>query len=108
MIDLLLTWPHPAVGSAKSMGAPGYNDLMYVYVDDPSSVAALVENARCAVHAGLGVSSLFGLGGVRPEIMARDGGSMQETLVMLNELLEAGLISQVEFDAKRAEILACL
>jgi hypothetical protein len=34
--------------------------------------------------------------------------SAKERMVELNELLEAGLVSQGEFDAKRSEILASL
>ena len=106
--------PGHFLANARSPEAVRYHDRLVMYVEQPDQVGALVRSAReAAPHVSTGQFSgglLAGLlSAVAPEAMMREpmgGGDARETLTMLDELLECGLITRSEYDTKRAEVVA--
>jgi len=43
-----------------------------------------------------------------PAVMERDGPTAEQKLTELKSLLDKGLITQPEFDSKKAEVLAAM
>ena len=81
--------------SSKFVEGPGRWDVVFVA---PADAAAPVVMASAApvVMASAAI----------PAVMERDGPTAEQKLTELKSLLDKGLITQPEFDSKKAEVLA--
>jgi hypothetical protein len=105
------------LASGHSADARRHPDRMVLYVDEPEDVALLIRAAKLAAPPYMAgpldplaaVEDIFGhLGGVlpvRPQQMVRGHHDSRQALESLQELLALGLITQAEYDAKRAEVI---
>lgn len=77
-------------------------DILQAAAENPGAAGA-------GAGMGLGLAGLAAVGGMAGQVLDGSGGkSPAETLKELKELLDAGLITQQEYDEKKKEVLARL
>ena len=79
--------------SSKYVEGQGRFEIVFVA---PAGASAGVDAAAPVVMASVGI----------PAVMERDGPTAEQKLTELKSLLDKGLITQPEFDSKKAEVLA--
>ena len=79
--------------SSKFVEGPGRWDVVFVA---PAGASAGADAAIPVVMASAAI----------PAVMERDGPTAEQKLTELKSLLDKGLITQPEFDSKKAEVLA--
>ena len=81
--------------SSKFVEGPGRWDVVFVA---PAGASAGADAAIPVVMASAAI----------PAVMERDGPTAEQKLTELKSLLDKGLITQPEFDSKKAEVLAAM
>ena len=107
-------WQAPAQGQAGAHTVFVYNGRTYASPDEMPAEARAAYEKMSNVFAdadGDGVPDMFenlGAAFAQPAAHVRDARSPEERLSKLKSLRDAGLISEQEYEAKRAEILSGL
>ena len=115
--------PGHLLASRRSADAHRYPDQLVMYVDTPEEVASLLRDACAAAPAPraedlaslleeallgsqlVGGGAAFAVAPERMERSAAEAHGARDALETLSELLSLGLITQAEYDAKRAEVI---